>query len=151
MLMAVGDWEEEKRTFMGAGQWHKKSLDFLSLESGFWLHCANFQNRSTFFSNRIQTIIFTNTKNNLSKRNRKCPKCNRSKPTTLPCPSHATSHFIFQVKSKDRRLRSAMSFLPIARSSATLEFYRDVTKDEISDGRTKVVAMDLGKKSSKSG
>ena len=39
-----------------------------------------------------------------------------------------------------------MSFLPLARSSATLEYYTAVTKDPISDGRTKVVAMDLGLK-----
>ena len=38
-----------------------------------------------------------------------------------------------------------MSFLPIARSSATLEFYRDVTRYDITDGRTRVVAMDFGK------
>ncbi len=53
----------------------------------------------------------------------------------------------FQVRLRDRRLTSAVSFLPVARSSATLDLFLTVTADgPIRDGRTEVVAMDLGVK-----
>lgn len=48
------------------------------------------------------------------------------------------------------RLRWSVSFLPLARSSATLDYYFAVTEESgdgdgaIADGVTKVVAMDLG-------
>lgn len=44
------------------------------------------------------------------------------------------------------RLLSAVSFLPLARSSATLDYFHTVTREPITDGVTEVVAMDLGKK-----
>ena len=67
----------------------------------------------------------------------------------------------FQSNSSGK-LRYAMSFLPVARSSATLDYFYTLRRDSmvynnnhenpeavvISDGRTQVVAMDLGLKSS---
>ncbi|TRY78598.1 hypothetical protein TCAL_06908 [Tigriopus californicus] len=44
------------------------------------------------------------------------------------------------------RLTYAMAFLPIARSSATLDYFHAISKETITDGRTKVVAMDFGLK-----
>lgn len=61
-----------------------------------------------------------------------------------------TSRFTFcsvpQGNSSRRVLRSAVSFLPVARSSATLDFYYSLSAHQpITDGVTRVVAMDLGK------
>ena len=38
-----------------------------------------------------------------------------------------------------------MTFLPLARSSSTLDYFNQISKYSLSDGLTKVVAMDLGK------
>ena len=59
---------------------------------------------------------------------------------------------MLQVASNNTHLRYVMSFLPIARSSATLDYYHTVlnTRDEtavsLGDSRTEIVAMDLGLK-----
>ena len=59
---------------------------------------------------------------------------------------------MLQVASNNTHLRYVMSFLPIARSSATLDYYHTVlnTLDEtavsLGDSRTEIVAMDLGLK-----
>jgi len=42
-------------------------------------------------------------------------------------------------------LKYAISFLPLARSSAMMPFYGGLDGVKISDGRTQIVAMDLGK------
>lgn len=44
-------------------------------------------------------------------------------------------------------LRSAMLFLPIAASSATLDFYKNLNFEGLSYGKFRVVAIDLGLKS----
>jgi hypothetical protein len=60
-------------------------------------------------------------------------------------------NFSFQDSLNSSRLRWSISFLPIARSSATLDYYFTVTEEAkgkkgngITDGTTSVVAMDLG-------
>ena len=63
----------------------------------------------------------------------------------LACMSTLYLLHFFQVKYTERKLKTAVSFLPVARSSATLEFYKTVIEDRIEDKRTHVVAMDLGK------
>ena len=60
------------------------------------------------------------------------------------CPEYS------QDSLNSTRLRWSVSFLPLARSSATLDYYFAVTEESgdgdgaIADGVTKVVAMDLG-------
>ena len=58
------------------------------------------------------------------------------------CPEYS------QDSLNSTRLRWSVSFLPLARSSATLDYYFAVTDmsgdGAIADGVTKVVAMDLG-------
>ena len=53
---------------------------------------------------------------------------------------------LFQISINVTRLRYSVSFLPVARSSATLDYYHAFASGgKISDGRTTVVAMDFGK------
>jgi hypothetical protein len=58
--------------------------------------------------------------------------------------------FLFQVALNKTHLRYVMSFLPVARSSATLDYFYALNAqdpgDLIGDDRTEIVAMDLGLK-----
>lgn len=50
-------------------------------------------------------------------------------------------------ESTDSNLTYAMSFLPLARSSAMLNFYGNIEGKQLCDGITEIVAMDFGKTS----
>ena len=57
--------------------------------------------------------------------------------------------FFFQVALNKTHLRYVMSFLPVARSSATLDYFYALQSEGselIGDDRTEIVAMDLGLK-----
>ena len=41
-------------------------------------------------------------------------------------------------------LTYAISFLPLARSSAMLEYYNNIDQEKLCDSRTEIVAMDFG-------
>eukprot|EP00095_Tigriopus_kingsejongensis_P008223 maker-scaffold604_size126151-snap-gene-0.35 protein:Tk08223 transcript:maker-scaffold604_size126151-snap-gene-0.35-mRNA-1 annotation:"conserved hypothetical protein" len=64
----------------------------------------------------------------------------------LSIPLRTLKKAMNQVPLNRTKLTYAMAFLPIARSSSTLEYYGTISEQTISDGRTKVVAMDLGLK-----
>ena len=51
---------------------------------------------------------------------------------------------LFQ-ESTGSNLTYAMSFLPLARSSAMLNFYGNIEGKQLCDGITEIVAMDFGK------
>ena len=55
-----------------------------------------------------------------------------------------TLNLLFQ-ESTDSNLTYAMSFLPLARSSAMLHFYGNIEGKQLCDGITEIVAMDFGK------
>jgi len=56
------------------------------------------------------------------------------------------SNFLSQDALNYTKLTYSMSFLPLARSSATLEFYGNLDGKQICDGVTEIVAMDFGLK-----
>ncbi len=48
------------------------------------------------------------------------------------------------LKGKGTNLQYAMSFLPLARSTAMMPLYTSLDGQDIADGSTRIVAMDLG-------
>ena len=53
--------------------------------------------------------------------------------------------FFFFLQNTPPHLSYVMSFLPLGRSSATLDYFHTVQPKPIRDARTEIVAMDLGK------
>ena len=51
--------------------------------------------------------------------------------------------FIIQVEN-NTKLTTVTSFLPVARSSATLDLYKTIEGGGLCDGITQIVAMDFG-------
>ena len=49
-----------------------------------------------------------------------------------------------QEGEKSLTLTNAISFLPLARSSQMLEYYKNLDVDKLCDGVTEIVAMDFG-------
>jgi hypothetical protein len=66
----------------------------------------------------------------------------QSSPVFTHCQS--SSDYDGSSEWSTNRLRHAAAFLPLARSSASLDYFLAVSKRTISDGKTVVVAMDLG-------
>ena len=58
----------------------------------------------------------------------------------------ATFSFFIYFQNSTPHLSYVMSFLPLGRSSATLEYFHTVQPKPIRDARTEIVAMDLGNK-----
>ena len=62
----------------------------------------------------------------------------------LSCPSVFKSKMsIIQVEN-NTKLTTVTSFLPVARSSATLDLYKTIEGGGLCDGITQIVAMDFG-------
>ena len=51
---------------------------------------------------------------------------------------------LFTQEPGSLNLTYAVSFLPLARSSAMLEYYNNIHQEQLCDSRTEIVAMDFG-------